>query len=139
MALTLGLRQFVVSTSFCKLGQTKIIKVEKILNTAALRALEKQVVLGQISYGKMVEIINEKAFLQLCNGIEKANNKWISVKDKLPNHNQRVIFYSEKYELQAIADFKVDVFLYGEARYRIDEVSHWQNLLLTPTKCAGAK
>jgi hypothetical protein len=107
--------------------------MEKILNTAALRALEKQVALGEISYGKMVEIINEKAFIQLCNGIEKANNRWVSVNDELPKQNQRVIFYSKKYDLQAIADFRTGVFMYGGERYRIDEISHWQPLLTHPT------
>lgn len=35
--------------------------MRKFLITAELRALEKQVSKGEISYGKMIEILNEKA------------------------------------------------------------------------------
>lgn len=44
----------------------------KILNTAGLRALEKKVALGEISYGKIVEIINDK-FHKHYSELEKLN------------------------------------------------------------------
>ncbi len=45
---------------------------KKVLNTAGLRALQKQVSLGQISYGKMIEIINNK-FQKHYSELEKLN------------------------------------------------------------------
>jgi hypothetical protein len=41
--------------------------MEKLLRVADMRDLEKQVSKGEISYSRMVEIINEKHFLSLVN------------------------------------------------------------------------
>lgn len=41
--------------------------MEKLLRTAEMRDLEKQVTKGEISYSRMVEIINEKHFMSLIN------------------------------------------------------------------------
>ena len=57
---------------------------------------------------------------------------WVDVKEKLPNENDKVIVFSERYKMQFIAEFRTGVFIFGGARYRIDEVSHWQPLLLPP-------
>ena len=45
--------------------------MENILTIADMKDLGRQLIDGDISYSRMVEIINEKAFIQLCNGIEK--------------------------------------------------------------------
>lgn len=37
------------------------MKIEKFIKTADLRVLEKQVSLGEISYSRMIEILNEKS------------------------------------------------------------------------------
>ena len=39
--------------------------MEKLLKVAEMRDLQKQVTKGEISYSRMVEIINEKHFLEL--------------------------------------------------------------------------
>lgn len=39
--------------------------MEKLLRVAEMRDLEKQVTKGEISYSRMVEIINEKHFMEL--------------------------------------------------------------------------
>ena len=62
--------------------------MEKLLKVADLRALEKKVSLGEISYIRMVEIINEKAFLQLCNGIDKRVKKETELLDKIKTLNE---------------------------------------------------
>lgn len=49
--------------------------MEKIITLTELRKLNAKVSNGKISAGKMVEIINEKAFIQLCKGIEKQNEQ----------------------------------------------------------------
>lgn len=41
--------------------------MEKLLRVAEMRDLEKQVAKEEISYSRMVEIINEKHFMQLVN------------------------------------------------------------------------
>lgn len=45
--------------------------MEKILTLTELRRLNADVANGKISSSKMLEIINEKAFVQTCKGIEK--------------------------------------------------------------------
>ena len=40
--------------------------MEKVLKVSDLRKLEKQVLLGQISYSRMVEIINYMAYEVYC-------------------------------------------------------------------------
>ena len=45
----------------------KLKQMEKLLRVAEMRDLEKQVSLEEISYSRMVEIINEKHFMQLVN------------------------------------------------------------------------
>jgi hypothetical protein len=51
--------------------------MEKIITLTELRKLNANVVSGKITSLRMVEIINEKAFVQLCKGLEKLvkNNK----------------------------------------------------------------
>jgi hypothetical protein len=41
--------------------------MEKLLRVAEMRDLEKQVTKGEISYSRMIEIINEKHFMELVN------------------------------------------------------------------------
>lgn len=43
----------------------KLKKMEKLLRVAEMRDLEKQLTKGEISYSRMVEIINEKHFMEL--------------------------------------------------------------------------
>lgn len=61
--------------------------------------------------------------------------EWISIKDKLPNENQDVIFYCERYpHLIAIGNSRKEVIVYAGARYRVsDEVTHWMPLPKPPT------
>lgn len=67
--------------------------MEKILIVADMRALEKQVLQGDISYTRMIEIINEKAFIQLCNGIKKhidEKSKLLKKIEDLKKQNSRL-------------------------------------------------
>jgi hypothetical protein len=45
--------------------------MDKLLKVADMRKLHKQMALGEISYSRMVEIINEKANKQTKKAIEK--------------------------------------------------------------------
>lgn len=69
--------------------------------------------------------------------VAKYDPNWVDVKQELPKEGEKVIFYSTRYDMQAIAEFRTGVFIFGGARYRIDEVSHWQPLLLPPQCVVG--
>lgn len=58
--------------------------MEKLLRVADMRDLEKQVAKGEISYSRMVEIINEKHFLSLVN-----LRMSLTVKEKKQPHKQQ--------------------------------------------------
>ncbi len=76
--------------------------MERLLKLADIRNLNKKVSLGEITSLRMVEIINEMAFIQMCKGIESfkekqakfllefqkdnKNQKWISLKEKDLSH-----------------------------------------------------
>lgn len=49
--------------------------MEKLLRVAEMRDLEKQVAKGEISYSRMVEIINEKHFMELVKLRSELQNK----------------------------------------------------------------
>lgn len=49
--------------------------MRKFIITAELRAIEKQVALGEISYSRMVEILNEKAEKWHKSRIRKENEE----------------------------------------------------------------
>lgn len=49
--------------------------MEKLLKVAEMRDLEKQVLKGEISYSRMIEIINEKHFLKLVELRQSLNPK----------------------------------------------------------------
>jgi len=62
--------------------------MEKILKVSDMRILEKRVAKGEISYSRMVEIINEKAFLQLCNGIQKHVKEKTELEERVKTLNE---------------------------------------------------
>lgn len=64
--------------------------MRKFLIIAELRALEKQVALGEISYSKMVELLNEKAEAWYK---EKINNSFYC-------HDECIANASEDYEFK---------------------------------------
>lgn len=51
--------------------------MEKIITLTELRKLNAKVVSGKITSLRMVEIINEKAFIQLCKGLESFKEKQV--------------------------------------------------------------
>jgi len=57
---------------------------------------------------------------------------WVDVKKELPKEGETVIFYSKRYSHQAIAEFKNNTFVCFGSIYKMNEVSHWQPLLLPP-------
>ena len=61
---------------------------------------------------------------------------WVDVKQQLPKEGDKVIFYSTRYDMQATAEFRTGVFIFGGARYSLVVVSHWQPLLLPPESVA---
>ena len=45
--------------------------MEKVFKVADIRDLEQKVSLGEISYSRMVEIMNERAYEKYCGKVEK--------------------------------------------------------------------
>jgi hypothetical protein len=57
--------------------------MEKLLRVAEMRDLEKKVAKGEITYSRMVEIINEKHFMALVNLRYELKPK--TIKKRLPD------------------------------------------------------
>lgn len=97
--------------------------MEKLLKVADMRALEKKVCLGEISYTKMIEIINMKHFkalIELRHGVANGKFVWKSFEDKKPIKGRKIIWWGRIYGFEEIEWYRnCNKFLnkYG--------ISHW--------------
>lgn len=70
------------------------------------------------------------------------NNNWISVEEKMPVDNERIIFYTKGYinnEMRMGSFHDIDQFgrpnmFIGDGFFHEQNVSHWQPLPAPPTK-----
>lgn len=80
--------------------------MEKIITLTELRKLNAKVSNGDISAVKMVEIINEKAFIQLCKGIESFKIKQAEFLIEFTGEKKVVAYEWHNYDTgHAIVDY----------------------------------
>lgn len=93
----------------------------KFIITAELRALEKEVALGEMSYSRMIEILCEKAN-------EYSKPEWISVKDMTFEHLKEgdgVLTLDEKGNIIPYRFFLGGLNMIGEYSDNNRKITHW--------------
>jgi hypothetical protein len=61
--------------------------------------------------------------------LEAAQQQWISVKDRLPDSKERVIWYTE--EIEDVAKYRLAT---GDMRHAMNLATHWTPLPTPPTE-----
>jgi hypothetical protein len=117
---------------------------------ADMKGLDKQHSLGEISYGKMVELINQKAydFLKALSSPNEDKNGWISVDDRLPDESLgvyglgenyvRVIGWDGKFAQEILYNFNYKKF-YDSEYDSVVGFTHWMPLPQPPTQTGNNK
>ncbi len=105
--------------------------MRKIFKVADIKKLEKQVSKGEISYSRMVEIMNEMSNSAECE-VKKLPipvvSNWIAVDEKLPDDEIKVLCLHSPSGNRFISQRTLDCLTNDPKWYNEDKPTHWQSL-----------